>query len=244
MATIATSLATIEMRPIGESIHLAVPGDSMVTRTVVGVVSDILLGSPFTRVRSTEAVYIPLRQTDARSARVLFRHRGNAAAAQAALYRTTAMLDPRAEVPDVFEFEEMLTKSSLIARSVMKLFAACFGFALLLAVSGTYGLMARSIGQRTREIGIRRALGATDHGVLRMLLGQGSRQLGIGVLIAAPLMLGVGVGFWMYFPVGLAIPIGGAFAVSAAIVGVVLAATYLPTRRALGLAVTDALRTE
>jgi hypothetical protein len=230
--------------PIGESVHLAVPGDSTVTRTIVGVVSDILLGSPFTRARTTEALYIPLEQTDARGAKVFFRHRGNAAAAQSALYRTIATLDPRAEVPDVFEFEEMLTKSSLIARSVMKLFAACFGFALLLAVSGTYGLMARSIGQRTREIGIRRALGATDRGVVRMLLGQGSRQLGIGVLIATPLMLGVGGGFWMYFPVGLAIPLLGAFAVSAAIVGVVLAATYLPTRRALGVSVTDAIRSE
>jgi predicted permease len=230
--------------PIGETVHLAVPGDSTVTRTVVGVVSDILLGSPFTRVRTTEALYIPLRQTDVRGAKVFFRHRGNAASAQAALYRAIATLDPRAEVPDVFEFEEMLTKSSLIARSVMKLFAACFGFALILAVSGTYGLMSRSIGQRTREIGIRRALGATDRGLVRMLLGQGSRQLGIGVAIATPLMLAVGVGFWMNFPVGLAVPMVGAFVVAAAIVGVVLAATYLPTRRALGVSVTDAIRSE
>jgi predicted permease len=247
VALISASLAATRWpgrSPIGEPVHLAVPGDSTVTRTVVGVVSDILLGSPFSRVRSTEAIYIPLQQTDARGAKVFFRHRGNAAAAQAALYRTTATIDPRSDVPDVFEFEEMLTKSNLIARSVMKLFAACFGFALILAVSGTYGLMARSIGQRTREIGIRRALGATDRGVVQMLLGQGSRQLGIGVAIATPLMLGVGVGFWMYFPVGLAIPVVGALLVSAVIVGVVLAATYLPTRRALGVTVTDALRAD
>lgn len=230
--------------PIGETIRLAA-ADSMSTRTIVGVASDVVFGNPFTRSQSPDAIYIPLRQTDARVVRVLFRHHGSVAAAQSALYTTLASIDPRpGPPPDVTEFEEILQKSSLIARSVMKLFGACFGFALLLAVSGTYGLMARSISQRTREIGIRRALGATDRGVARLLLGQGSRQLGVGVLIATPLMLGVGVGFWMYFPVGLAIPIVGALGVAAMIVGVVLAATYLPTRRAIGMSVTDALRVD
>jgi ABC-type antimicrobial peptide transport system permease subunit len=208
---------------------------------VVGVSSDILMGNPFSRDRSALAIYIPLRQTDARSSAIVFKHRGDAAAAQAALYSTLATIDPRLPPPDVKTFEEILATTALIARSVTKLFAMCFGFALLLAVSGTYGLMARSIGQRTREIGIRRALGATEGSVVRLLLGQGGRQLGVGVVIAVPLMAVVGVGFWKFFPIGLAVSMTSALLVAAAIVSVVLLATYVPTRRVLSVSPRDAL---
>ena len=228
--------------PIGQQIRLGTAGDSSDVRTIVGVVSDILLGNPLSRDRSADAVYVPLQQTDVGRTMVFFRHRGDAAAAQAAYYASLATVDPRMSADSVQEFEEMLAKTTIIAVSVTKLFAACFGFALVLAMTGTYGLMARSIGQRTREISIRRALGATDGNVVRLLLGQGGRQLGVGVLIAAPLMLAVAVGFWMYLPIGLAFSFGSALLVSATIVGVVLAATYVPTRRALAVAPASALK--
>jgi ABC-type antimicrobial peptide transport system permease subunit len=131
-----------------------------------------------------------------------------------------------------------------MARSVAKLFSLCFGFALLLAVSGTYGLMARAIAQRTREIGIRRALGATDGSIVHLLLSQGGRQLGVGAIVALPLMLVVGIGFARYFPVGVAVPVVTGVAVAATIVGVVLAATYLPTRRVLSVPPREALGSE
>jgi putative ABC transport system permease protein len=124
---------------------------------------------------------------------------------------------------------------------VARLFAGCFGFALLLAVSGTYGLMARAIGRRTREIGVRRALGATDGVIVRALLGQGGRQLGVGALVALPVMLLVGAGFSHFFPLGFGVAAAAGAAVVATIVGVVLAATYVPTRRVLGVAPRDAL---
>ena len=228
--------------PIGEQIRLA--SDSTDVRTIVGVVSDILLGNPLSRDRSADAVYVPLAQTHAERATVFFRHRGDAPAAQAAFYATIAAIDSRMAPDSIQEFEELLAKTTLIAKSVTKLFASCFAFALLLAMTGTYGLMARSIGQRTREIGIRRALGATESSVVRLLLGQGSRQLGIGVLVAAPLMLAVAAGFWVYLPLSWWISFGSAVLVSGTIVGVVLAATYVPTRKALAITPTEALRSE
>lgn len=227
--------------PIGERIRLAADSGRVGSREVVGVVSDILMGQPFAKARSTSAVYVPLRQVDARSATLFFRHRGDVPAAQAALHVSLAEIDPRFSPPSVTAYEEVLTKSSLIAVSVTKLFALCFGFALLLAVSGTYGLMARSIGRRTREIGVRRALGATDGMVAGLLIRQGGRQLGVGVLIALPLIVAVGVGFAAFFPVGVATTIVAGAGVSAAMIGAVMLATYLPTRRALAVSPRDAL---
>jgi ABC-type antimicrobial peptide transport system permease subunit len=157
------------------------------------------------------------------------------------MYQTVASLDPLVVPSPVQTFAEILEKSALVARSVAKLFALCFGFALVLAVSGTYGLMARAIGRRTREIGIRRALGATDAAVARALLGQGGRQLGVGAVVALPALLAVGVGFAHFFPIGVGLTVATGVLVTATIVAVVLAATYVPTRRALAVAPRDAL---
>jgi ABC-type antimicrobial peptide transport system permease subunit len=204
-------------------------------------VSDVLMGAPFSRDRNARAIYVPLAQTNAPPAALVFRHTGDAPAAQAALYASLASIDSRLAPPYVQTFEEILAKTGLIATSVTKLFALCFGFALLLAVSGAYGLMARAIGQRTREIGIRRALGAPDALVTRLLVGQGGRQLGVGVLLALPLVIGVGVGFASFFPVGVATTALLALVVPASIGVVVLLATYIPTRRALAMSLRDAL---
>ncbi|HET7550920.1 MAG TPA: ABC transporter permease [Gemmatimonadaceae bacterium] len=225
---------------IGRQMRLTGLGEEQ-WRTVVGVAKDVPLGDPLARDRSTMAVYVPLLQTDLDAASITFRGRGNAAAAIATLHRAVATIDPATAPSPVSTYDEILEKSALISRSVTRLFALCFAFALLLAVSGTYGLMARSIGQRTREIGVRRALGATDATIVRLLLGQSGRQLGAGALIALPAMLAIGIAFSRIFPVGMVASLVAGVLVSATIVGVVLAATYLPTRRALGITPRDAL---
>lgn len=213
-------------------------------RTIVGVATNITLGAPFSSSRSALAVYVPLQQAGPAFVEILFRHRGDETAAQSALHRSLTALDASLLPPDVRSFDEILQKSALIAVSTARLFAACFGFALLLAVSGTYGLMARHIGQRTREIGVRRALGASETDVVRLLLAQGGRQLGFGVLISMPLMLIVGVGFSRIFPVGIVATVLSALLVGVTIVGVILVATFVPTRRAVTIELRDALRFE
>lgn len=229
---------------LGQTIRVAEPSDSAHMRRIVGVVDDVLMGAPFSRDRSTLAIYLPLAQAHTAEISILFRHRGDAAAAQSALYRALAMVNPRVIPPDVSTYDEILAKSTLIAKAVTTLFGMCFAFALLLAVSGTYALMARAIHRRTREIGIRRALGATDESVVTLLLRQGARQLGLGVGLAAPVMIAVAIGFAAFFPVPLGIALGSAVFVAAAIVAVVLLATYVPTRRALAIAPRDALGTD
>lgn len=229
--------------PLGREVRIGEAADAE-WRTVVGVASDVMHGQPFSAARSALAVYVPLQQSEASATRVLFRHRGDEQAAQSAMHRTVRAIDSKLLPPDIQSYDEILQKTSLIATSTAKLFAACFGFALLLAVSGTYGLMARNIGQRTREIGVRRALGASDSMVVKLLLRQGVRQLGVGVIFSAPLMVLVGLGFSRFFPVGLTSTLLSGILVSSAIVLVVLAATYVPTRKAVGMAIRDALWTE
>jgi predicted permease len=226
--------------PIGKEVRLAGLGEAE-WRTVVGVAADVPLGNPLSRDRSPLAVYVPLAQRDQAGASLVFRHRGNATAAVSVVHGVLAAEDPAYLPPHVASYDEILDMMSLMARSVSKLFALCFGFALLLAVSGTYGLMAQAIGGRTREIGVRRALGATDAGIVRLLLGQGGRQLGVGAVIALPLLVVTGIGFSKFFPIATALAVTTGVLVAATIVSVVLAATYLPTRRALRVSPRQAL---
>ncbi len=226
--------------PLGAQILMTGLGETE-PRTVVGITGDVLLGNPLSRDRSAVAVYLPLRQTKSSYAIAFFRHRGSEADGRSAFIETVHGMDRQLEVGSVSSFDDMLGKSTLMARSTTKLFAGCFGFALLLAVSGAYGLMARAIGRQTRDIGVRRALGATDRSILFMLLGQGGRQLGVGALVALPFTLLVGWSFSQYFPIGLALSVATAVLVSLSITAVVLAATWLPTRRAIAIEPRDAL---
>ena len=101
--------------------------------------------------------------------------------------------------------------------------------------------MSRSIGLRTREIGVRRALGASDAMATRMLLRQGARQLGVGTLVAAPILAAVAAASTHFFPLSGVLTATMAVLVSITIVGVVLTATWLPTRKVLRVTLRDAL---
>ena len=226
--------------PIGEQLRLA-GGDTQPWRTIVGVVSDLPYGNPLARDRSVEAIYVPLLQTEAEAAQVFLRCRTSEMAGRQALLRVFGAIDPDMVPGYVFRASEVIEKSGMLTVGLTKLFGACFAFALLLAVAGTYGLMSASIGLRTREIGVRRALGASEAMATRLLLTQGARQLGIGTLIAAPVLLVIGVAASHLLPIGATLTAVSGVAVSAAIVGVVLAATWVPTRRVLRVPLRDAI---
>ena len=226
--------------PIGEQIRLA-GGETQPWRTIVGVVSDVPYGNPLARDRSVEAIYVPLLQTESASAQIFLRWRTSEMAGRQALHRILGAIDPEMVPGYVFRASEVIEKSGMITVGLTKLFGVCFAFALLLAVAGTYGLMSESIGLRTREIGLRRALGASEAMATRMLLAQGARQLGIGTLIAAPVLVVIGVAASQLFPLDGTLTAGAGVTVSAAIVGVVLAATWVPTRRVLQVPLRDAI---
>ncbi|GLC23626.1 ABC transporter permease [Roseisolibacter agri] len=236
VAVISRALAAKHWRgrsPVGDQLRLLGTGDTTRFLTIVGVASDVPYGNPLSRDRSAEAVYVPLQQTDAEYAPFLARYRESEVAGRQALLQAFAQVDPLL-VPDTVQpFAEVLARLGMIATATSKLFAACFAFALLLALAGTYGLMSRAIGLRTREIGVRRALGASEGSVARLLLRQGGRQLGVGTLAAAPILAAIGAGFMYAFPISGWLTLTAGAVVSASVLSLVLAATSVPIRAVL-----------
>ena len=225
---------------MGEQIRLTGVGDTLQWRTIVGVVSDVPYGNLLSRERSPDAIYVPLLQSGAGESDVIVRYRATEVAGRQALHDAFGAVDPLLVPESLFRMSELIEKSTMITVGLTKLFGSCFAFARLLAVAGTYGLMSRSIGLRTRELGVRRALGATDAVATRMLLAQGARQLGIGALVAAPILAVTGAVATHYFPLGGALTTAAGVLVSASIIAVVLGATWLPTRKVLRVPLRDA----
>jgi macrolide transport system ATP-binding/permease protein len=141
-------------------------------------------------------------------------------------------------------FEEIITGEQTIMSAASHGATALGVLALMLAVIGLYGVMAWLVVQRTREIGIRMALGAQAHNVLTLVLKQGMKLVLIGAVIGIPASFAV-TRLLSSMLVGLttsdALSIGG---VTALLIGVTLLACYLPARRATRVDPLETLRYE
>lgn len=209
---------------------------------VVGLVDDatfISIGE-ISRARA----YIPLRQRYADWQTLIVHVRGNARAALPSIRDIVTAADPTLPVFGVTTMEDAVASG----RSTSRTAAGAAGFfgvlALLIAAVGLYAVVASSVAERTREIGLRMALGSTPAGVIRFVMANGARLGAWGLLLGIPaavaaargmagLLVGISPFDWMSFAV-----------VPVALLGVVLAATYLPARRAVRLDPMTVLRTE
>jgi ABC-type antimicrobial peptide transport system permease subunit len=149
------------------------------------------------------------------------------------------------EIPTSFQTFQQVYLASLGSRKFNVILIAFFGItALLLASAGVFGVMAYSVSRRTREFGVRVALGATAADVLRMVLGQGMRTILIGVAIGiiGSLALTRTVSS-LLFGVTATDPVTFA-GVTLLLVAVALLACYIPARRATKVDPMAALRYE
>jgi putative ABC transport system permease protein len=129
--------------------------------------------------------------------------------------------------------EDYLSRSLATQRFAMRLLGFFAAAALFLAALGLYGVISYSVAQRTREIGIRMALGAERSTVLGMVLGQGLRLAGMGAVVG--LAASVAVSRLLrnqLFEAGAFDPLVFA-GMAAVLIGAALAASYLPARRAV-----------
>jgi predicted permease len=155
-----------------------------------------------------------------------------------------ARLDPNLPVDELATFEQRIREGLIVERLISQLGGAFAGLATLLAAIGLYGVLAYSVAQRTREIGLRMALGAGAEQVRRMVLRQVSRWIAIG--IAAGLVAALAIGrlartllyeLAPYDPVVIA-------SVTVLLAGIALAAALVPALRASRVEPMRALRYE
>ena len=172
------------------------------------------------------------------------RTQGDPALLAPALRREVAALDPDLPLVDVKTMTNHLGITLLPARLAGSVLGAFGVLGLILAAVGVYGVMSYSVAQRTREIGIRMAVGAAQGQVVRLVMRQGMRLVVIGAAVglagalgAAKLVSGLLYGSGAYDAVTFA-------AVPAVLLGVALLAIWIPARRAAAVDPMVALRSE
>jgi putative ABC transport system permease protein len=182
VALIRESLAKARFHgsdPIGQRMRVGPAGPY----TIVGVVGDVKQMS--LALSQSEAVYTMTTQwrwaDDTMS--LVVRARGNAAALAPAIRQAVWSVDKDQPVVRIATMENLVTASAAERRFALVLFEAFALAALVLAAAGIYGVLSGSVAERTREIGVRSALGASRLSILALVVRQGMTLTGIGVAI-------------------------------------------------------------
>lgn len=224
--------------PLGKTVKLY---NSETPVQVVGVTRDIR----DVDLRSSPApfVYFPLRQLYVPANTLHIRVAGDASALLPTLRKELQALDPAVSL-QVFSIEDIMRFALWGPRTGAALMSVFGGMALLLTSLGIYAVMAHAVGQRTREIGIRLAIGAQSGSVLGLVLRRGLAVVALGLAAGLGAAYGLTrfVGSFL-FEVKATDPL--TFAAIAMILGAVaLLACYVPARRATKVDPLVALRTE
>ena len=226
--------------PVGSLIRLRDPEDPGVE--VVGVVRDGR--DDHGGGRAPLDLYLPYRQQPQPEMILLVEAKGKALDLARRINSTVNDLDPGVAVQRVDTFAHALRLRALRDAILLLPLAVLGLLAFAMALAGLYGLISWSVARRTREIGIRVALGARPGDMLWMVLKQGLWLATGGVLIGLPAAAAIAQTMWSFLPI-----MRSAFLVAAplavlTVVGIVLLASYLPARRAAKVDPMIALRTE
>jgi putative ABC transport system permease protein len=218
-------------------------------RTIVGIVSDVRQHGLDTPARPE--VFFPHAQfqhffpsAQARSMTVLLKTPAEPAAMAATVRDEVRRLDPDVPPAQLRDMDWIVANSTRDRRLNVILIGAFGGLALLLAAIGLYGVMAFQVAQRTREIGVRLALGASPGDLLRLVVGQGMRLVAVGLaagVVAASALTGsIATLLFEVGPRDLSV----FAAVPAVLLTAAALASYVPARRAMRVDPVVALRGE
>jgi predicted permease len=228
--------------PLGKRFRLKSAKDAWVQ--VVGVAQTskyIFIAEP-----PSDFVYLPYRQNPSPAIMLVAQSSGDAAALAAPLRDVVRGLDANMPLFDVRTMEQLYRMRAVSIFNVLVTMVGVMGvMGLALSIVGLYGLVAYSAARRTREIGIRMAIGATSPTVLRMVLRQGLALAVVGLGIGLAGAVGAGSLLAAAFPSGDDQRDFVSLAIVAPVVLLVTAlATYIPARRASRVNPTEALRYE
>ena len=217
--------------------------------TVVGVVSDVHDLS--LTHDAVPTLYMPFTQMPAgmwkaqgRSLVLVARVTPAPESLERALQQAVMTVDPTLPLLDARSMSTWLSKSVAASRFNMLLLSALGLLALVLASVGVYGVVAYYVSQRTREIGVRIALGATPLDIWELVLGRGLRPLALGAVLGAVFSLATArLLRGQLFGVSAGDPTTFATVV-ATLIGVALVATFVPARRAMRVTPARALASD
>jgi predicted permease len=182
VALISESLARSrfeDVNPIGQRLTIG-PSSPYTIVGVVGDVKQLSLASS-----ESQAVYTPAAQwrSGDRVRSLVVRAQGDAAALGAAVRQAIWSIDKDQPVQRVATMDDLLAASAAERRFALRVFETFAFAALILATAGLYGVLAGSVAERTREIGVRTALGASRASILSLVLRQALLLTGIGIVI-------------------------------------------------------------
>ena len=235
-----------DQSPIGQHIQLgASPGPNVPWMEIVGIIADV---KQSLASESSSEMYLPYRQADqllpVTTLSLVVRTAADPLAQTNSLRSVVHNIDPNQPITAIRSMDENIAQSISQPRFRTVLLAVFAGIALVLAAVGIFGVMAYSVAQRTRELGLRIALGASRGRILQLVLAHGVRLTLIGVAIglAATFLLTRYVSSLLfnvppYDPMTLV-------GVVAALIVISLCACYLPARRATLVDPIVALREE
>jgi ABC-type antimicrobial peptide transport system permease subunit len=189
-------------------------------------------------------LYMSSRQFPTNYMHLIVRTAAASAGMGASIRGTVQALDPALSIARLESMRDLLRDSVAQPRLRTILVAAFAAVALVLSLTGVYGIVAFTVGQRTREIGIRLALGATGHEVVRMIMRQGAVVVGLGLLVGLALAFGASrLLASLLYEMGPNDPL--VFTIVPLAVGAAaLMAAALPARRAARIEPVRALRSE
>lgn len=226
--------------PIGRRVNISWGDDEY--DEIIGVVGDIHHAGLDQQPRPM--IYWPhVREPYTRMYPVV-RTAGDPEAIVGAAREAVRALDASQPIANVRTLETLVSRSIAQPRLIMRLLSLFAAVALALAAIGIYGVVAYTVSQRTREIGIRVALGATPGGIAKVIAGQGALLAGLGIAIGVPAALLLARGMEaMLFATDPADP-ATLGAVAAVLGAATLAACLVPLRRALKVDPALALRAD
>jgi predicted permease len=225
--------------PIGARIGLGDRPDTKANIEIIGVVKDFSRRN--LRDQQVETIFLQYFDNQSADGTFYVRTRGDADRALSSLRAAVAEVDPELPVT-LTTLDDQIQRSLRTERMLASLSTAFGTLALLLAVIGLYGVMSFVVTQRTQEIGVRMALGATRASALWLVVRDAFIMIGAGLLIALPSVFGLRrfIETELFGVTALHLPTIAVAAVVLALVG--LSAAMLPAWRAATMNPTDALR--